>query len=234
MACDTEYDTDNRNDRIMNPPNNYNQPISPEDDAMLQAIEALEAQTVDPDPKPLVPETPVTPAPVVVTPAPEPIPTPVITPAPVPTPLTVIEPTPVTTEAPTAPITPEPATAPTDPSSAIAAALARGPETTTPKSTYQPFPKKKLGKKPLLIILAIILVAGLGVGGYFGWQYLQSQKTSPIVNGIDTSVPDEDPGLPADSEASVNSTASDIENQVNSVDETEYKDETLSDAALYE
>ena len=220
----------------MNPPNNYDQPISPEDDAMLQAIEALEAQTIDPDPKPLVPETPATPAPVIATPAaaPEPAPAPVVTPPPVATPLTAIEPTPVTTEAPTAPLTPESSTTPTDPSSAIAAALARGPEATTPQSTYQPFPKKKLGKKPLLIILAIILVAGLGVGGYFGWQYLNSQQPSPIVNGIDTSVPDEDPGIPEDSEASVNSTASDIENQVNSIDETEYKDETLSDTALYE
>ena len=163
------------------------QPISPEDDATLQAIEALEARSIDPDPEPYIPR--VAPRPVVtataviieprtvkiVTPVPVPIPKiiePIITKTAVATAQVVVKhitptPTPDTT------LPPKPKVHKT-PAVEIAEELANAPPTLPGDAPFQPFSKQKPSKKSLLIIVGVILVLGLIVGGYFGWQSLHS------------------------------------------------------------
>jgi hypothetical protein len=114
----------------------------------------------------------------------------------------------------------------------IAASLNEEP--TAPASTeFQPFAgKKKSAKKPLIIIAAILVVIGLGIGGYFGWQYLQSQNntTAPIQN-----VPEEE--ISGEGTEPTNTSLSEditeIETELDTIEDTEYDDETLSDETLY-
>ena len=163
------------------------QPISPEDDATLQAIEALEARSIDPDPEPYIPR--VAPRPVVTATAViiEPRTVKIVTPVPVPIRKT-IDPiitktaivtaqdivkhtTPIPTPAPQLP--PKPKVHKT-PAVEIAEELANAPPTLPGDAPFQPFSKQKPSKKSLLIIVGVILVLGLIVSGYFGWQSLHS------------------------------------------------------------
>lgn len=162
--------------------------INPEDDVALQAIEALEAQSIDPNPEPFIPVSrpapmvaprptpaPVAPKPkpvepvkpVVVTPIVPKIPAPVAKPAPTPT----VAPAPPKQEVkpkPTAPDVVAPKK-PKKPAEAIAEALANAPETVP----YRPFVKQKLQAKPFIIGAAVFVVVALfGVGIYIYLQYV--------------------------------------------------------------
>jgi hypothetical protein len=158
------------------PPTASNQSINPEDDAMLQAIEALEARTVDPDPEPYTPSASRPPAPIIV-------PKPVVIPVPVAP--KVMEPvlakaavaaTTVIANPPEKPPAPKPVrpSVPKTPAVEIAEELANAPATSPEDAPFQPFPKRKPSKKSLLAIVGVIVLIGLIIGGYFGWQSLHS------------------------------------------------------------
>lgn len=108
-------------------------------------------------------------------------------------------------------------------------------EPTAPSSTeYQPFAtKRNTSKKPLIIVVIVIIVIGLGFGGYFGWQYLQSQNDTPIPV---QNVPDEElsgQDVNNTTEASITDEVTEIETQLDTIVDTEYDDTTLSDESLY-
>ncbi len=161
------------------------QPISPEDDATLQAIEALEARSIDPDPEPYIPRVAprpvVTATPVIIEPravkviAPTPAPAPktmerIITKTSVATAQVVVKHT-APTPTPAPQVLPKPKVHKT-PAVEIAEELANAPPTVPGEAPFQPFSKQKPSKKSLLIIVGVILVLGLIVGGYLGWQSL--------------------------------------------------------------
>jgi len=154
------------------------QSTSPEDDATLQAIEALEAITVDLHPKPLQPATPpvTQPASVVATPPlikqvmgpvvqRTPAAAPVTQPAPAaPVPI----PTPVThTDKPPQPPLP-PKHRPSTPAEAIAEELANAPPTSAKDSLFQPFLRQLPSKKRLVAAIVIgSSVVVLATAAYF-------------------------------------------------------------------
>ena len=153
------------------------QNISPEDDATLQAIEALEARSIDENPAPFIPVAAPKPAPVakvalkpVVAPIeepevvpPTPAPAPIVAPppqvqAPKPTPAPEIQ-RPI--DPPIVHPTPPPKpTVPKKPSEAIAEELENAP---APASRWHPFaikvPNPK-AMKTMAVIIGIILVVG--------------------------------------------------------------------------
>jgi len=153
------------------------QQTSPEEDATLLAIEALEAQSVDldrpkveapapaPTPAVVVPPAPkqapirtVVPerivAPTPVAPVPEPAKIPVAAPKPVPTPVAPVAPKPI------APVRPK---APATPAEEIAEALAS--DEPAPKR-FQFFLNQKPPRKPFVIGGLILVLIALGVGAY--------------------------------------------------------------------
>jgi|GEM_PF-1008079 len=204
-----------------------------DDAAALRAIEALEAESnalpgeaepdapfITPTPAPVF-NPPIIPAEEITPPASIEESTPSVEPALSETPApTVIE------EAPAQPATP--------PLTGIALSLNETLKNEQPvaQSTFQAFPKvKKSPKKALIVIAVILLLAGLGVGGYFGWTYLQNQQpkdqaTTPVVTETEEPVT-------ADTEESVNSTITDIETQLEATDDGPYDDSTLTDETLY-
>jgi len=169
----------------MNPrddaPKNPLDDINPEDDVELQAIEALEARTVDPNPGPLrvparhrdqpVPERTVMPEP---KPVDKPIEKPVVK-APVPP---VIKPQPVKVTPPVVEVVkpepkPEPKAAPLSTSDKMNNELAKAPPLNVAQTIRQFFGKQK-ASHPSVIIVAIIIVILIAVGGYFAWQYFSA------------------------------------------------------------
>jgi uncharacterized protein HemX len=174
------------------------------DAAALQAIEALEAESNE------LPESPSMAAaqPNSVTPSATPI-----------------------VQTPEAPVVATPTSS--TPAPDIAASLKEAPATPT-STEFQPFAgKKKSSKKPVIIVAIILLVIGLAVGGYFGWQYLQSQNNTPapIQNIPADQTPEEDTNEPT--EASLSDDITEIEAELDAIEDTEYDDETLSDETLY-
>jgi hypothetical protein len=163
------------------------QQTSPEEDATLLAIEALEAQSVDPNPEPLIrdprdmvaprtiPTPPVVPksvqviepvipptapalAPIAV---PEPV-TPIeLTPEPIPEPAPIVEtaPAPVTPE----PVVPEKPKKPATTAEEMADELAHAPAT----SPFQFFLHQKPPRTPFIILGVVVLLIGAGVAIYF-------------------------------------------------------------------
>jgi len=156
-----------------------NEMTVPEEDATLLAIEALEARTVDPDPKPL--NAPVTAS---VVPPPAPVPPKVVEPVvkPVtPAPVQPVKPTPPAAPkpAPVAPVAPpktiaevKPAQAPTippkpkkpaTPSEKMAEELTHAPTT----KGFQFFANQKPPRKPFIIVGIILILIAAGVAYYF-------------------------------------------------------------------
>jgi len=166
----------------MNPredaPKNPLDDINPEDDVELQAIEALEARTVDPNPGPLrvptrhrdqpVPERTVAPEP---KPVEKPIaPTPVVAP--------VIKPQPVKVAPPVIEVVkpkpkPEPEVAPLTTSDQMNNELAKAPPLNVAQTIRQFFGKQN-SSRPSAIIVAIITLILIAIGGYFAWQYFSA------------------------------------------------------------
>jgi uncharacterized protein HemX len=197
----TEKPFDSKNE----PENTNNQPLSSpaSDAAALEAIEALEAESNQ------FPETPneATPTSAVTTPSPS---TPETTPPSTPV---------VSTQASSAP------------SPDIAASLNEEP-TAAPSTEFQPFAKKKSSsKKIVIIVIAALLIIALGVGGYFGWQYLQSQNNGTPAMIIPEKETDEDTVLTE--ETAITEAITEIESELDTIEDTEYTDETLSDETLY-
>jgi hypothetical protein len=142
--------------------------VSPEEDATLLAIEALEARSVDPDPRPLnaprkvaVPPRKVPVAP----PVPVKVIEPVIPPhAPVPQPITPPQPAPIVIKAEPKPIAlPPKPVKPATPAEAIADALAHAPVT----KGFQFFLNQHAPRKPFIIIGVVVIVIAAGVAAYF-------------------------------------------------------------------
>jgi len=144
---------------------NFDPSISLEDDVALQAIEALEAQSIDPHPKPLIPPTPTEPIAPAVAP-----PTAVVEPVAAPQP--VIEPIAPPVQPPVQPAAPaiaQPAPiperpTPSDPASKMAAELANAPAKV---QSFHFFIDQKRHIKPVPTALAGLGVIALGVSAYF-------------------------------------------------------------------
>ncbi|MDB5180203.1 MAG: hypothetical protein JWN12_835 [Candidatus Saccharibacteria bacterium] len=133
------------------------QTTSPEEDSALLAIEALEARTIDPDPRPLN-----APRETSVPPRPTPMPTaspkviePVITQPITPTLKPDVTPKPVV-------VAPKPKQ-PSTPSEEMAEELEAAPAT----SSFQFFANQKPPRKPFIIIGIVVVIAGIGVAAYF-------------------------------------------------------------------
>ncbi len=124
------------------------------------------------------------------------------------------------------------------PAPAFGAAMASTLKEEAPTSTASPDPfgPKKKSKKGLIIAIVLILVlAGGGVAGYFVWQSLSAPAVTNTVEeqpgGDLPSNPDQDLETTPTAE-SVESEASTIESDLNSVDTSELNDATLNDASL--
>lgn len=175
----------------MNPrddaPKNPLDDINPEDDVELQAIEALEARTVDPNPGPLRVPTRHRDQPVperVITPEPKPVEK-VIVPAPVveaPKPAKVIAPVvaPPKPQPVAAPKVepkiiqkPEPKAVPLTASAQMDNELAKAPPLNVAQTIRQFFGKQK-SSHPSAIIVVLVLLILIAAGGYFVWHYLQA------------------------------------------------------------
>ncbi|MBC7564963.1 hypothetical protein H7100_01885 [Candidatus Saccharibacteria bacterium] len=156
------------------------QATSPEEDATLLAIEALEARSVDPNPRPLnaprevpVPERRPAPAlplvhvapkviePVLAKPVIEPPKKVIIQPQT----MTAVAPTPVRPKLDEVPIQVAPAKPKKKgtPSEEMAEALAAAPST----SGFQFFANQKPPRKPFIVIGVVLVIIAVGVGAYF-------------------------------------------------------------------
>jgi hypothetical protein len=216
------YDSANKPPTPSTPPMSS----SSSDAAAMQAIEALEAES---NGLPEV-ETP--------TPAVAPVSTPLsTTPTPVSTPTMPVE-------TPEVPIVPN--SSPQSPPEPVIASPAGEPvadlnkslseEAPVPNATtnFQPFAQgKKSSSKTRIVLIVVVILIVLGAGGYFGWQYWQSQTVTPaVIQPPADSTPDET--VPSvDTEASVTETATDIQTQLDGIDDSDYQDATLSDSVLY-
>lgn len=155
----------------MNPNTNPDQALSPEEDARLQIIEATEVNSIDDTPKrpPIINLAP--PSRQVVTPV---LPTsikpiirpPVVTPPkqPIVTPITVLEPPKV----------------PSTPAAQMADELAHAPKINFAKFALLFFPKRKFSKKPLLLIICVLLVIGGLAIGYIYWQNMRTSSLHKV------------------------------------------------------
>jgi len=146
----------------MNSPKQFDPSISLEDDVALQAIEALEAQSVNPNPRPLIPEDPVVPE-TVIEPV-KPVPMPPI-PVAAPEPATVITPAQPAIQPDVQPpitVAPEPPV-PADPASKMAAELANAPART---QTFRFFVNQKRQLRPIPIAILVTILIGIGVVTY--------------------------------------------------------------------
>ena len=219
----------------MTPPGNT--PTSAGDEAALKAIEALEVESnqLPAEPVALMPPatpyaTPPTPAMTNPTPA-APIPAASQSLAPA-VPLTVPT-TPLPAELPIAPA--NPIAPPTSQAAlSLAASLRSDIPPATTSATFDPFPQTKKSKKPVVILIVVLLLIGLGVGGYFGWQYLQSSKTTPAATQPVQTVEEEEtaPKI-TDTEEGINNDIKGMETTLDSMSDEDYSDTTLSDATLY-
>jgi len=146
----------------MNSPKQFDPSISLEDDVALQAIEALEAQSVNPNPRPLIPEDPVVTETVIepVKPVPMP-PIPVASPEP-PTVITPAQPAIQPDVQPPITVAPEPPV-PADPASKMAAELANAPART---QTFRFFVNQKRQLRTIPIAILVIILIGIGVVTY--------------------------------------------------------------------
>jgi hypothetical protein len=195
------FDSKNEPDNTNNPP--LSSPAS--DAAALEAIEALEAESNQ------FPEAPdeTTPAASNITPTPSTTPTPEVAPVVVPE---------------------DPAPSSSAPAPDIAASLKE--HAATSPTEFQPFTKKRsISKKTVIIIIAGLLLIALVIGGYFGWQYIQSQNNATPAMIIPEKETTEDTVLT--DETAITEAITEIESELDGIEDTEYEDATLSDETLY-
>lgn len=190
------------------------------DDAALRAIEALESESNQLD-ETVIDEVsidqPVVPAPYA-GPATPPS-------APVPTIASLDIPEPVAP-----PI--NPAAAPSAIAQSLSETLKNAPDAPPPINIFGV--GKKKSKKPTVITLVIILIIGLGIGGYFAYQYfIATPQTTTQVNVPADETSPEATTLTDNSEA-VNTEAAQIQTDLSGIDSTSYDEVTLSDKTLYE
>lgn len=120
----------------------------------------------------------------------------------------------------------------------VAAALASSLKDEATPQQSDPFGPKKKSKKGLIIAVILVLVlAGGSVAGYFVWQSLsgtQTTDTTETETGGDLPSGPEIDLETAPTPESVESEASSIESDLNSIDNSELEDTTLNDATLYQ
>lgn len=195
---------------------------TPEEDAAIQALENNDTSNGTADSAPSTPTA--TP-----TPTPTPSPTPAVSPSPAPIVGQDVRPS---SSAPVVPLAPVVAKETID--SPLSEA---DPVATTP--AFNPFEakavalgKKKRSKKPLLIVVIILVLALLGGGGYYVWSMMQPAATP----ATDTSTTDqtEETTLPEPVETpeDVTEEVEAIEADLNTIDESQLQDETISDQTL--
>ena len=161
-----------------------------------------------------------------------PVETPVeTTPTKIPVNDTTVSTEPSPTVAPSTPTEPVSTATPPEPTP-IVAALAEPPA----QSTEQPYPFKKPRKTRLFVLLtiAILLIAGAAVG-YVMWNDLQSTNSAQDNAQESTAADGTQEAIQPleDTEESISAEATDIEQDLNSIDDSQYADSTLSDGTIY-
>jgi hypothetical protein len=76
------------------------------------------------------------------------------------------------------------------------------------------------------------LVLILAIGGYFLWQYLQTQNTKPVAKTTTTTTSQTTAPVITDTATSVGSAVTDMQAQMAAIDDSEYQDSTMSDSSL--
>jgi hypothetical protein len=110
------------------------------------------------------------------------------------------------------------------------------PAAIAPQTNSDPFPvAKKSSKMLILVLIAIVVLIGGAIAGYFVWQSMQLGDSNQTSESTNSTQPD-GPTIPAptDTESSVNESATSLEQGANTIDERAYDDKALSDATLYE
>ena len=130
---------------------------------------------------------------------------------------------------------PAPAPAPVAPQTPMAAAMATALEEEAPVAEPLIKPKKKSRTKLFVVVGSVIILLALAAAGYLFWQTFQvADPTEAVQQSGSNNNPLVEAPANADTEASVNETATSIETEVNTLDDTPYDDSTLSDKTLYE
>ena len=113
----------------------------------------------------------------------------------------------------------------------LTAAVPAGPLQTN----ADPFVKqKKSSKKLVIILIAAIVLIGMVVAGYFVWQSTQTTGATETTDSTNGNQPGGTIPTPTDTESSVNSSATSLEEGANSINDSGYADTALSDETLYE
>jgi len=103
------------------------------------------------------------------------------------------------------------------------------------QTNSDPFVKqKKSSKKLVIILIAAIVVIGVAVAGYFVWQSTQTTGATETTDSTNGNQPSGTIPTPTDTESSVNSSATSLEEGANSINDSGYADTALSDETLYE
>ena len=128
--------------------------------------------------------------------------------------------TPATETQPTETPTPTPVTDTSAPPAAVVA---------TPTDTAA----KKSKKKAIVIIASILLVVGVAVATVVAWDLLTPPTEAPTTTETTpTEQPEETPVAPVENAEQLDAEIDAIESELNSVDDTEFSDETISDDTL--
>jgi len=125
-----------------------------------------------------------------------------------------------------------PATVPSAIAQSLSESLKNAPDAPPPVNLFKEGNRRS--KKPVLVTLIIILIIGLGVGGYFAYQHFVAtpQVTNQTPAPVEETTP-EATVLTDDADA-INTEATQMETSVKAIDSSAYDDTSLSDASLYE
>lgn len=92
-------------------------------------------------------------------------------------------------------------------------------------------PKKS--KKGLIIIASVLLVLGIAAASYFVWDALTPNETAPAASDTaSTDQPPEEQLAPVENAEQLDAEIDAIEAELNAIDDSEFSDETISDATL--
>jgi len=136
-------------------------------------------------------------------------------------------------------VTPETPESTTSDSETVFPVLPINPAGTLQDSPTQtnsnPFPEQKKSTKRLVIVLiAVAVLIGAAVAGYFMWQAAQSNSSDDGLQNNSSQSGAPLAPTPTDTESNVNASATSLEQGVDSIDDSAYDDSTLSDEALYD
>lgn len=106
--------------------------------------------------------------------------------------------------------------------------VSQAPSEPQPIQEPAPTPPKR-SRKALIVLLIILGIVLLGVAAYGAWIALQPVEDSSV-----QTTTEETTITTPDSQATVEEQVTDIEAQLDGLDDSELQDDTLSDTSLYE